>query len=177
MIMKNTEALVAQIVFKMVDLAEDRKDLAQEIYLKAFRKIDGFRFESKLSTWIARIAYHTCINHLERKKPIVYPGSLAKSGTEIEESSPFFNHSIQGFTNETMTWVSRKELKIILWTEVGKLDPIHKTLITLFHQEEMSYDEIADITEMPIGTVKNYLFRARRALKDILLEKFKKEDL
>ena len=177
MIMKNTEALVAQIVFKMVDLAEDRKDLAQEIYLKAFRKIDGFRFESKLSTWIARIAYHTCINHLERKKPIVYPGSLLKSGTEIEESSPFFNHSIQGFTNETMTWVSRKELKIILWTEVGKLDPIHKTLITLFHQEEMSYDEIADITEMPIGTVKNYLFRARRALKDILLEKFKKEDL
>ncbi|HSC39734.1 MAG TPA: sigma factor, partial [Chitinophagaceae bacterium] len=55
-IVKNTETLVAQIVFKMVGSAEDRKDIAQDIYLKVFRKLDSFRFESKLSTWIAQVA-------------------------------------------------------------------------------------------------------------------------
>ena len=55
-IMKNTEGLVAQIVFKMIPVAEDRKDIAQDIYLKAFQKLNTFQFRSKLSTWIAQIA-------------------------------------------------------------------------------------------------------------------------
>jgi RNA polymerase sigma-70 factor (ECF subfamily) len=176
-IIKNTEALVAQIVFRMVDHAEDRKDIAQDIYLKAYRKISGFRFESKLSTWIARIAYHTCINHLERKKPVLFSGSIATSETDMDEPSAYHQFSAQDYGNDTLAVVSKKELQSILWTEVEKLDPHQKTLVTLFHQEELSYDEISEITGMPIGTVKNYLFRARRALKDILLQKFKKEDL
>ena len=55
-IMKNTEDLVAQIVFKMIPIAEDRKDIAQDIYLKTFQKLNTFQFRSKLSTWIAQIA-------------------------------------------------------------------------------------------------------------------------
>jgi RNA polymerase sigma-70 factor, ECF subfamily len=176
-IIRNTEALVAQIVFRMVDHAEDRKDIAQDIYLKAYRKIGGFRFESKLSTWIARIAYHTCINHLERKKPLLFPGSIASSETGMDEQAAYSEISGRGYGNDTLAVVSKKELQSILWTEIAKLDPQQKTLITLFHQEELTYDEISEITGMPIGTVKNYLFRARRALKDILLQKFKKEDL
>ena len=176
-IIRNTEALVAQIVFKMIDHAEDRKDIAQDIYLKAYRKINGFRFESKLSTWIARIAYHTCINHLERKKPLLFPGSLAPSETDMDDYTVYHEISAHGYENETLTVVSKKELQTILWAEIGKLDPHQKTLITLFHQEELTYEEISQITEMPIGTVKNYLFRARRALRDTLLQKFKKEEL
>ena len=175
-IIKNTEALVAQIVYKMVDHAEDRRDLAQEIYLKAYKKISSFRFESKLSTWIARIAYHTCINHLERKKPVWFPGSLSNSETDNSDAF-FLDFPAHAIENETVSIVSKKEIQSILWTEVGKLDPVYKTLITLFHQEEMSYEEIAEITEMPIGTIKNYLFRARRMLRENLLNKFKKEDL
>jgi RNA polymerase sigma-70 factor (ECF subfamily) len=176
-IIRKTEALVAQIVFKMVDLAEDRRDIAQEVYLKAFRKIGSFRFESKLSTWIARIAYHTCINHLERKKPILFAGSFSNAEADADDSDYPSSFLKGGFENETISTVSRKELQTILWAEVGKLEPVYKTLITLFHQEEMTYDEIAEITTMPIGTIKNYLFRARRMLRENLLNKFKKEDL
>jgi RNA polymerase sigma-70 factor (ECF subfamily) len=176
-IIKNTEALVAQIVFKMVDQAEDRKDIAQDIYLKAYKKIGSFRFESKLSTWIARIAYHTCINHLERKKPLLFSGSMVSSEIDPDEPATYQGFTAQDYGNDTLAVVSKKELQSILWAEIGKLDPHQKTLITLFHQEELSYEEISEITEMPIGTVKNYLFRARRALRDILLQKFKKEDL
>ena len=70
-IIKNTEVLVAQIVFKMVENKEDRKDLAQDIYLKAYKNLPGFRFGSKLSTWIAQIAYNTCLDHVRKKKLVL----------------------------------------------------------------------------------------------------------
>lgn len=68
-VIRNTENLVAQIVCKMVPVCEDRKDLAQDIYLKAFHHLGGFKFQSKLSTWIAQIAYNSCLSWLERKNP------------------------------------------------------------------------------------------------------------
>ncbi len=67
-IIKKTERLVAQIVFKMINNPEERKDIAQDIYLKAFKNLSGFKFEAKLSTWIARIAYNSCLNYLEKRK-------------------------------------------------------------------------------------------------------------
>ena len=60
---------------------------------------------------------------------------------------------------------------------LSQLSPIYQTLITLYHYEELSYEEIAQITQLPIGTVKNYLFRARKALKDNLLTHYTKDDL
>ena len=70
-IIKNTENLVAQIVFKLIPVVEDRKDLAQDIYLKAFHNLAGFKFQSKLSTWIAQIAYNSCLSWIEKKKLVL----------------------------------------------------------------------------------------------------------
>ena len=75
-IIKNTEGLVAQIVFKMIPVVEDRKDLAQDIYLKIFHNLAGFKFQSKLSTWIAQITYNACLSWIEKKK-LVLPGKRA----------------------------------------------------------------------------------------------------
>jgi len=74
-IIKNTERMVAQIVFKMIPNPEGRKDMAQDIYLKAFKKLRSFKFESKLSTWIAQIGYNTCLDYL-RKKKIILTGNI-----------------------------------------------------------------------------------------------------
>ena len=178
LIIKYTEALVSQIVFRLVDLPEDRKDIAQEIYLKTFKKLSGFRFESKLSTWIARIAYHTCINHLERKKPVLL-SHFHETSEEDEDHAEnlFFSGDAGSLHNDTVSVLHKKDLQSILWSEIARLEPVQKTLITLFHQEELSYDEIAVITQMPIGTIKNYLFRARRVLRDRLMTKYKTGDL
>ncbi|MFI5155290.1 MAG: RNA polymerase sigma factor, partial [Chitinophagales bacterium] len=178
LIIRYTEALVSQIVFRLVDHPEDRKDIAQEVYLKTYKKLSGFRFESKLSTWIARIAYHTCINHLERKKPVLL--SHFNEGEEEENDQTdnlFFGGNTESTLNDTISVIHKKELQAILWSEIARLDPVQKMLITLFHQEELSYDEIANITQMPIGTIKNYLFRARRSLRDRLMIKYKTGDL
>jgi RNA polymerase sigma-70 factor (ECF subfamily) len=159
-IIRNTEKLVGQIVCRMVSNVEDRKDLAQEIYLKAYRNLAVFKHAAKLSTWIAQISYNTCMDYL-RKKKLLFPGELA-DGPGI------------GSADDT---VYRKELAGILQSGMEKLQPVYRTMITLYHQEELSYEEIGEITGMPPGTVKSYLFRARKALKGQLAGYYGKEDM
>jgi RNA polymerase sigma-70 factor (ECF subfamily) len=168
-IIKNTEVLVAQIVFKMVENREDRKDLAQDIYLKAYKNLPGFRFGSKLSTWIAQIAYNTCLDHV-RKKKLVLQDNFDDDDKEEQQGNIVLSQ-------EPNAGIFKKELSAILKAEIEKLPPIHKTLITLYHNEEMSYEEIAQVTQLPEGTLKSYLFRARKALKNNLLQHYKKEEL
>ena len=164
-IIKNTEGLVAQIVFKMISVPDDRKDIAQDIYLKIFKNLDGFKFQSKLSTWIAQVSYNTCLDYL-RKKKLSFPGTLDE---ENEMNDPF--------SDDTNVLLRQRELSTILKTGMEQLPPVYKMLITLYHNEELSYDEIVQITGLPEGTVKSYLFRARKALKNSLLLSYKKEDI
>lgn len=169
-IIKNTEGLVAQIVFKMIINTEDRKDIAQDIYFKTFKKLSGFKFKSKLSTWIGQIAYNTCLNYLEKKKLIILPKTES-------EGDAISSETINTSSNETEILIFQKDLSEILISEIDILPPLYKTLITLYHNEELSYEEIAQITELPEGTVKSYLFRARKSLRENLLRKYKKEEL
>jgi RNA polymerase sigma factor (sigma-70 family) len=173
-IIKNTEKLVAQIVFKMISSPEDRKDIAQDIYLKVWNKLPGFRFNSRLSTWIAQISYNTCIDFLRKKKWIFFDGEEKEQGTEREDSFHTLSSAYATLENDTVTI---KELSTILNKEIEKLPPAFKIMIVLYHQEELSYDEIGQVTGLPAGTVKSYLFRARRTLKNNLLANYKKDDL
>jgi RNA polymerase sigma factor (sigma-70 family) len=177
-IIKSTEGLVAQIVFRMIINAEDRKDIAQDVYLKAFSKLEGFKFQSKLSTWIAQIAYNTCLNYLEKKKLVLLSGDSHNEEENIEEGLEGLIHkSAHPLNNEAEKRIFQKELSAILLSEIENLSPIYKTLITLYHNEDLSYEEIAQITELPAGTVKSYLFRARKTLKENILAKYKKDEL
>ncbi|HEY3388299.1 MAG TPA: sigma-70 family RNA polymerase sigma factor [Prolixibacteraceae bacterium] len=176
-IIKNTEGLVAQIVFKLLSNPEDRKDIAQDIYLKAYKNLPGFKFQSKLSTWIGQIAFNTCFNFLEKKKLILLDNNTPESENSNSKLELAANKLINIFSNETENKLFRTELAGIVHSASELLTPLHKTLITLYHYEELSYEEIAEITALPIGTVKNYLFRARRALKDNILLHYKLEEL
>ncbi len=170
-IIQNTQGLVMQIIFKMIENREERKDIAQDVYLKAYSKLAGFRFQSKLSTWIAQITYNTCLSSLEKKR-LVLTGDLNPS---TDDDAMFTDN--QFADHETEQLIRRREQQFILQTEVDKLPPLLRTLIVLFHQEQLSYDEISAITGLPAGTLKSYLFRARKALRTNLLAKYKKEEL
>jgi RNA polymerase sigma-70 factor (ECF subfamily) len=176
-IIKATERLVTQIVFKMIPNTEDRKDIAQDIYLKVFNKLSGFKYQAKLSTWIAQIAYNTCLDYLAKRK-LVLPGELHETAGADEDAFELMGRESLFTTNTEMEkTVIRKELAGILQSEIEKLPPVYKTLVSLYHNEELSYEEIAQITALPGGTVKSYLFRARKALKESLLLHYKKEEL
>ena len=170
----NTQGLVIQIIYKMVKNPEDREDLAQEVYLKVYNKLASFKFNSKLSTWIATITYNTCLNFLAKKKiPIL--NIIDKEGKESWDQID--NKIISGTNNEIESYMFKKESSQVLALEIEKLPPLYKTIITLYHNKELSYKEIGTITNLPEGTLKNYLYRARKQLKDSLLLNYKKEDL
>ncbi len=161
-VVKNTEQLVTQIVRKMTTNEDDQKDLVQDIYLKAYQYLPSFQFKSKLSTWIANIAYNTTINYLQKKRiPII--------GIEKENEDKF----IEGENPELET--IKTEAVEILNAEIAKLPPLYQTLITLYHLEELPNKEISEITNLPEGTIKSYLYRARRILKDNINNRYKSE--
>ena len=161
-IVKNTERLVALIIFKMISRAADRKDIAQDIFIKVFRDLPNFRFESKLSTWVGQVTYFTCLKYLEKKQLVL----VKDYGEEYETASQDIEQLLH-----------KKETREILANAIENLPPVYKTLISLFHQEEMSYEEIVNITGLPDGTVKSYLSRARKQLKANLLANYKREEL
>jgi RNA polymerase sigma factor (sigma-70 family) len=170
LIIKKTEGLVAQMTFKMINRPGDRKDIAQDVYLKAFKNLRGFKFQSKLSTWIGQIAYNTCLHYLEKKKLVL----MDNFGDDSELPVNHFNKDLRNDTEDTLF---SKDLADMLHTEIEQLKPLYKTLISLYHQEELSYAEIAEITSLPEGTVKNYIFRARKTLKENILLKHKRNEL
>ena len=176
-IIRNTENLVAKIMFELINNDSDRKDLAQDVYIKAYQKLPGFKFQSKLSTWIGQICYNTCIDHL-RKRKLVFAENVFKTETESAQDILDMMNNAQGNFDEPVdTLVIGKNISAIVKEKIGELPPIYKTLISLYHHDELSYDEIGTITGLPAGTVKSYLFRARRELKNELLRHYKKEDL
>jgi RNA polymerase sigma factor (sigma-70 family) len=163
-VVRNTEKLVTQIVRKMITNENDQKDLVQDIYLKTYQNLSSFQFKSKLSTWIANIAYNTTLNYLEKKRiPII--------GNENTIENNFTS------TDNPELEIIKTEAVDILIAEIDKLPPLYKTLITLYHLEELPNKEIAEITNLPEGTIKSYLSRARKILKDNINFYYKNEKL
>lgn len=160
-VVENTERLVTQIVRKMTTNEDDQKDLVQDIYFKTYQNLSSFQFKSKLSTWIANIAYNTTINYLQKKKiPIIGIEITGEDNFKINE-----NPELETIKTETVE---------ILNAKIAKLPPLYKTLITLYHLEELTNKEIAEITNLPEGTIKSYLYRARKILKDNMNHHYKK---
>jgi RNA polymerase sigma factor (sigma-70 family) len=164
-----TEGLVARIVYQMIRNEEDRKDVAQDVYLKVYQSLRGFRFQSKLSTWVGQIAYNTCLNRLQKRQLAMYdPPDWDGDEPEGGRAGLFRAE------DETDRMLLQKELRSLLAAGIARLPPLYQTLISLYHQEDQSYQEIARITGLPEGTVKSYLFRARRQLKETMSNKKEK---
>ena len=176
-IIKNTEGLVSQIIFRMVRNGEDRKDIVQDVYLKAYNNLPKFRFQAKLSTWIGQITYNTCLNFLEKKKAVLVDARFGEDMSNEDKLELLDNRPLDIYSNEIEKLIHRRELSDLLTEEIEKLTPVYRTLISLYHSEEMSYAQIGEITQLPEGTVKNYLFRARKTIKQSLLSKFKRNEL
>ncbi len=167
-LVENYQKLVAHIVFRMIPNASEREDICQDIFLKVYQNLSHFRFESKLSTWIGRIAYNTCINVLEKKKAVLFDDFAAGDQSILDYSMP---------ENSPLKLAEKDDLSIRIQKEIEKIPVHYKTILTLYHLEEMSYAEIGEIMNLPEGTVKSYLFRARKHLKERLLAKYQPEEL
>lgn len=165
------QRLVSHIVFRMVSNQADREDICQEVFVKVYHNLGGFEFGSKVSTWVGRIAYNTCINYLQKKKvPLIDDLAAYEEGQSALESA--------ADPSETPDVIAEtRDLFERVQSEMEHLPPQYRAVLTLYHLDEMAYDEIVEVTGLPMGTVKSYLFRARQILKDRLRKKYRTEDI
>jgi len=167
-LVKSHERLVAHIVFRMIRTERDREDICQDIFIKVYRNLSSFKFKCRLSTWIATIAFNTCRNHLEKRRMPLHEDIKQAGESVVDVKSEIEKPDALVERNDTAEHV-RKQIESL---------PLHyRTVLTLYHLEDMSYREIGQIMDMPEGTVKSYLFRARRILRDRLNARYKPEEL
>ena len=166
LLIKQNERLVAHMVGRLIDLEEDREELCQDVFLKVYEKIGEFNFQSKLSTWIATIAYRHGVNYLRKKKIEL---------SDIPEEESFTSHFISEDNPEET--LADQEMESLVMKLINQLPAQYKTVLTLYHVDGMNYNEIGEVTGMPEGTVKNYLFRARNLLKEKVKKYLGKEEV
>src|SRR6201989_34183 len=155
---------IVAYVYRMVGDYDAALDLAQEVFIKVYNSLGRYRPEFKFSTWIYRIAHNASIDYLRRA------GNTRTEDMEIEgESGSTFEKPIasKALTPEQET--ERGERRAEIEEVVRQLAPAYRELIVLRHSHDLSYDEIAEVTGLPLGTVKNRIFRAREAMRELLV--------
>jgi RNA polymerase sigma-70 factor, ECF subfamily len=162
---------VFNLVLRMVGSRPEAEDIAQEVFVTVFKSIDSFRSEAKLSTWLLRIAANHAknrIKYLARRR-----GSGGDSGTDSADLADEGKAPVQGHINAPDVLLEAAETEDIMQKAIATLDEDQRLLVVLRDVEELSYEEIVEITGLPDGTVKSRLHRARMTLKEILEDKFK----
>lgn len=166
-LVREHQRLVERIVARLLDDPRDREEACQDVFLRVFRGLAGFRGEVPLAAWIARIAHHTAVNRLKRRRlPIAAPAGDQEPLAGIAATQP-----------DPLAHMQSGEVRALVRQKLTELSPTERTVLTLYHLQEMPVREIALALEMPAGTVKSHLFRARRHLKERLLERYTMEEL
>ncbi|HET6617218.1 MAG TPA: sigma-70 family RNA polymerase sigma factor [Gemmatimonadota bacterium] len=158
------ERPVFNLVARMVRDRTLAEDLTQDAFVKAFNRLDSYQpGQGKFSNWLFKIAHNTAIDHLRRSRLDTVPIDSGES-----ESADF--HAILS-DPDAPTPLDRAvttDLGAALAAAVERLRPEYREVIVLRHQEGMAYEEIADISGLPLGTVKTYIHRARKELAELL---------
>jgi len=151
---------VFHIVVKIIRNSDDAQDLVQETFMRAFNTLASYRSEFRFSTWLCKIAANCSIDYLRKKKIKAYSMDKpfeTKDGTvEVEIEDKGAN------PEETLF---RKQQMISIEEAIDSLPPKYKQVIIYRHHDDKSYEEISRIMNLPIGTVKARIFRARELLK------------
>jgi len=165
-LVRRYERPVFSLVVRMVRDAAVADELAQEVFLKAFRSLETYDRQRKFSSWIFKIAHNTTLDHLRRKRldtvPLETPADDDEPGAgyRLADDSAFSPH----------VEAESSDLAKAMETAIDRLRPEYREVVVLRFQEGLAYQEIADITGLPMGTVKTYIFRARKELAGHLTE-------
>jgi RNA polymerase sigma factor (sigma-70 family) len=163
-LMQRYKKPVYHMILKMVRNVDDAEDLTIEAFAKAFRNLKKFNPEFTFSTWLFRIATNNCIDFIRKKKL----DTLSISNPFKEEGSESPDMDIKDFNLDPQEEAIKSQKVEIIQNIVTKLPPKYQTLVKLRYFEELSYEEIAEEIEAPLGTVKAQLHRARELLYDLI---------
>jgi RNA polymerase sigma-70 factor (ECF subfamily) len=151
-------------VFRMLGDYESSLDVTQEVFIKVYNSLQRYSSDYKFSTWLYRIAHNAAIDHMRRN-------SVNIQSLETENTDGTYQIQIECPNPSPEQDRERSEWRTEIDQVVRRLPDAYKQLILLRHSQDLSYDEIAEITRLPLGTVKNRLFRAREMMRDILIDR------
>jgi RNA polymerase sigma-70 factor (ECF subfamily) len=159
-LVREYQGLCWHIIQRMVRHPEDTRELCQEAFLRVHQCLHQYRFDAALKSWIGQVAYSVAKRHLERKRiPLAEPAAGA-------DGLSLLDHIGDGFDLEAAT--ADDEITRYLHAAIENLPPLQRTVLTLYHLDELPITEIAGITGLAEGTIKSHLFRSRKLLRDAL---------
>ncbi len=149
------ESAVYNVLYQMLHQPAEAEELAQEVFVKAYEKLNTFNFESRFFSWIYRIAINTAISHRKKEQRYLHPEKMPEN-TEQMEDNP----------DQRM---ERDERDGLIRKAVAQLKEPYRAVVVLYYFEELAYVEIAEVLEVAEKTVKSRLFDARRMLRRLLM--------
>ncbi|TYT26125.1 sigma-70 family RNA polymerase sigma factor [Luteimonas viscosa] len=159
-LVREYQGLCWHVIDRMVRHPEDTRELCQEAFLRVHQALHQYRGESALKSWIAQVAYSVAKRHLEKKRIPLADMPGGEDGWSLVENVG------DGFDLEGAT--SDGEAVALLQAAIDRLPPLQRTLLTLYHLEELPIGEISRVTGLAEGTIKSHLFRSRRQLRGLL---------
>ncbi|MCU9614987.1 RNA polymerase sigma factor SigW [Caldibacillus lycopersici] len=151
---------VYQLCYRMLGNSHEAEDIAQEAFIRAYVNIDRYNIDRKFSTWLYRIATNLCIDRIRKKKPDYY---LDAEIAGTEGMNMYSQIAAEGMLPEDE--VTSMELQALIQREILNLPEKYRSVIVLKYIEELSLNEISEILDMPLGTVKTRIHRGREALR------------
>lgn len=152
------------LAVRLVGNREEAEELVQDSFVRAYRNLEDFRGDSRFGTWFYRILYNLCMTKVTRRTNVaLLPWD---EGTDLgapEEDT------------DSLLEIEEREMQSILREEIRRLPEAYATAVTLFYVQDMTYDEIAAVTGLPLGTVKTNLFRGRQALRERMVKRVGEE--
>jgi RNA polymerase sigma-70 factor, ECF subfamily len=155
---------ISAYVYRMVGDYEAALDLTQEIFMKVYGSLARYRSEFKFSTWIYKIAHNAAVDHLRRNAS--REQSIVKGADGDQYELPIESGKLSPESES-----ERKERRLEIESVVRALPAAYRELIILRHSQDLTYEEIVEVTGLPLGTVKNRLFRAREMMREVFVER------
>jgi RNA polymerase sigma-70 factor (ECF subfamily) len=155
---------IISYTYRMIGDYEAALDVTQEVFIKVYNSLARYRQEYKFSTWLYKIAHNASIDYLRRH-------SVNEQSLEIEINNETFEIPLESKRLSPEQERERSEWRAEIDLVVQKLPAGYRELILLRHAQDLNYDEIAEVTGLPLGTVKNRLFRAREMMRQIFIER------
>jgi len=165
-LVKRFERPVYNLVARLVQDAALAEDLTQDAFLKMFRGLAQYDASLRFSSWLFRIAHNTAIDHLRQRRVLLATPRVDEDGEEMDPLAGL--PDLRGDSPEQAA--ARRQVAAVLDRAIDTLRPEYRAVVVLRHHEDLDYEEIAEVTGLPLGTVKTYLHRARKELAARLRE-------
>jgi len=163
-LVRRYEKRIFNFAFRVAGNYDDASDVAQEAFIRVFNSIHTFRGDANFTTWVYRIVTNVFLD--ERKKSKAHRQTSLDDFIELEENSVSRQFEDEGPAPEEI--VETKERDKAVQNAINSLPEYQRIIVTLYHTQNLSYEDIAEVLQLPIGTVKSRLNRARLALKEKL---------